>query len=122
MKRHLQWMRDTLPSSKTMPEQLRCINAKRIWTEERAFADSESDLGLQLADIAASTLCRALNGHLQQPGWEPISQILIRKKIAPFIQLGKAAEQRPSLETHAARVWRQLDAKSKAMVLEPSGR
>jgi len=117
MKRHLEWMRSALPFSKPPSGELRCIDAKRIWTEERTFADSKSNLGLQLADIAASTLCRALNDHLQLPGWEPVSQILIRKKTAPFIQLGKAAEQNCGLEPHAAMVWRTLDAKSKAMVL-----
>jgi hypothetical protein len=119
MQRHLKWMRETLPSSKPRPGPLRCIDAKRIWTEERAFEDSKNNLGLQLADIAATTLCRALNGNLQQPGWEPISQLLIRKKTAPFVQLGKAAAgQHPPLDPHAAKVWRTLDAKSQAMVLE----
>jgi len=117
MKRHLEWMRSALPFSKTAPDELHCIDAKRILTEERAFADSKSNLGLQLADIAASTLCRALNEHLQLPGWEPVSQLLIRKKTAPFIQLGKTAEQYRGLEPHAAMVWRTLDAKSKAMVI-----
>ena len=117
MKQHLQWMRSTLPFSKAGQGHLRCINAKRIWTEERSFADSKDNLGLQLADIAASTLCRALNDHLQLPGWEPLSQILIRKKTAPFIQLGKAAEKNCGLEQHAAKVWRTLDAKSQPMVL-----
>ncbi|MBI4443427.1 MAG: DUF3800 domain-containing protein [Acidobacteria bacterium] len=117
MQRHLEWMRSALPFSMTAPDELHCIDAKRIWTEERAFADSKSNLGLQLADIAASTLCRALNDHLQLPGWESVSQILIRKKTAPFIQLGKTAKQYPVLEPHAAMVWRTLDAKSKAMVI-----
>ena len=114
-------MRETLRFAKTVPDQLRCLDAKRIWTEELAFADSKNNLGLQLADIAASILYRALNGHLQARGWEPISNLLIRKKIAPIVKLGKAAEQQSSLEPHAARVWRKLDANSKAMVLEPSG-
>ena len=117
MKRHLEWMRSTLPFSKAAPDELRCIDAKRILTEERTFADSKSSLGLQLADIAASTLCRALNEHLRLPGWIPVSQLLIRKKTAPFIQLGKTAEQYRGLEPHAAMVWRTLDAKSKAMVI-----
>jgi len=120
MKLHLQWMRDALPSSKPLPQNLRCIDGKRIWTEERAFADSQNNLGLQLADIAATTLCRALNGNLQQPGWEPIAQILIRKFTAPFFQFGKAAGQHPGLEAHAANVWRTLSAQSQPMVLERS--
>jgi hypothetical protein len=115
MRRHLEWMRSTLPFSTAPPTELHCIDAKRILTEERAFADSQNNLGLQLADIAASTLCRAFNNHLQRTGWEPVSQILIRKKTAPFIQLGKAARQK-GLERHAATVWRTLDAKGKAMV------
>jgi hypothetical protein len=118
MKLHLRWMRNTLPFSRAVPDELHCIDAKRIWTEERAFEDSKDSLGLQLADIAATTLCRALNGNLQRPGWEPLARLLIRKKTAPFIQLGKAASQHPRLEPHAARVWRILDASSQAMVLE----
>lgn len=119
MKRHLQWMRETLPSSKPRPGPLRCLDAKRIWSEERAFEDSQNNLGLQLADIVATTLCRALNGNLQQPGWEPIARLLIRKRTAPFLQLGKAAAgQHPPLEPHAERVWRTLDRRSQAMVLE----
>jgi hypothetical protein len=119
-------MRDTLPSSKAQPGPLRCIDANRVWTEERAFEDSQNNLGLQLADITATTICRALNGNLQHKGWEPFSKLLIRKKVAPFLQLGKAAAgQHPPLEPHAASVWRTLDAQSQAMVLEleqPVGR
>jgi hypothetical protein len=119
MKRHLKWMRETLPSSKPRTGPLRCIDAKRLWTEERVFEDSANSLGLQLADIAASTLCRALNGNIQQQGWEPIAKLLIRKKVAPFLQLGKAAAgQHPPLEPRAEKVWRTLDAKSQAMVVE----
>lgn len=119
MKRHLKWMRETLPSSKPRTSPLRCIDAKRLWTEERTFEDSANSLGLQLADIAASTLCRALNGNLQQQGWEPIAKLLIRKKVAPFLQLGKAAAgQHPPLDPRAESVWRTLDAKSQPMVIE----
>ena len=64
---------------------------------------------IQLADIAASTLCRALNGHLQPSGWEPAAQLLIRKKEAPFMQIGKAAGKGRGVERHAATVWRKLD-------------
>jgi hypothetical protein len=117
MKRHLEWMRNTLPFSKMPPAELRCIDAKGILTEERAFADSRDNLGLQLADVTASTLCRAFNGHLQQPGWEPVSHVLIRKKTAPFIRLGEAARREQGLERHAAAVWRTLDAKAKSMIL-----
>src|SRR3954463_16677665 len=101
MRWHLQWMRETLPSSKPSPGPLRCLDAGRIWDEDRRFEDSKVNLGLQLADIAASTLCRALNGHLQPSGWQPAAQLLIRKKSAPFMQIGMAAAKGPGLERHA---------------------
>jgi hypothetical protein len=119
MKRHLKWMRETLPSSEPRTEPLRCIDAKRLWTAERAFEDSANNLGLQLADITATTLCRALNGNLQPPGWEPISRLLIRKKTAPFSQIGKASRaQHPPLDSQAEQVWRSLDRNSQAMVVD----
>ena len=122
MKHHLKWMRETLPSSEPRTRPLHCIDAKRIWTEERAFEDSKGNLGLQLADIAATTLCRALNGNLQATGWKPISRLLIHKKTAPFLQIGKAAGgQHPPLDPHAEKVWRTLDATSQSMVLESEG-
>ncbi len=117
MKRHLQWMRGALPFSKTPADNLLCIDAKRILSDERTFADSKSNLGLQLADIVASTICRAYNGHLQPAGWEPVSKLLVRKRIAPIMQIGKAAEDQRGVEAHAAAVWRTLDARSKAMVI-----
>lgn len=119
MSRHLKWMRETLPSASPRTEPLRCIDAKKLWMENRRFEDSKNSLGLQLADIAATTLCRALNGNLQQAGWKPMSRLLIRKKTAPFLQIGKAARgQHPALDPVAERVWRTLDANSQSMVLD----
>jgi hypothetical protein len=118
MKRHLKWMRETLPSAGPRTEPLRCIDAKRLWTEERAFGDSENSLGLQLADIAATTLCRALNGNLQPKGWEPIARLLIRKKTAPFFQIGRASRGHPPLDARAEQVWRTLHDNSQDMVID----
>jgi len=119
MKGHLKWMRETLPSSEPRTQPLHCIDAKRLWTEERTFEDSQNNLGVQLADITATTLCRALNGNLQPRGWEPISGVLIRKKTAPFFQIGKASRgQHPPLDAQAERVWRALNARSQAMVID----
>jgi hypothetical protein len=91
---------------KTSPTQAAPPGCKRIWTEERCFKDSQNNLGLQLADIASTTLCRAMNGNLMPPGWEPMARLLIRKKTARFLQIGTAAGgQHPPLEAHAATVW-----------------
>jgi hypothetical protein len=117
MRRHLEWMRETLKHKKPLPPAMECIDAKRLLTEERTFADSRDSLGLQLADIAASTICRAFNGNLRMPGWAPAAQILIRKKKAPLMLLGRAASYIGPLETNAAKVWRTLDAKGQSMMV-----
>jgi hypothetical protein len=117
-RKHLEWMRSALPFRKRVPSDLRCIAASKILNEHRKFSDSRSNLGLQLADVVASTICRAYNGNLQLPGWRDASKLLVRKKIAPISQIGKAAHYRRGLESRAAGVWRQLDANSQAMVLE----
>jgi hypothetical protein len=117
MRKHFKWMRSALPFSKPAPTELRCIAARKILNEERTFADSVSNLGLQLADMVASIICRAYNGHIQLPGWVAVSNLLVRKRAAPIVQIGKAAEDYAGLESHAAKVWRQLDANSRAMVL-----
>jgi hypothetical protein len=118
MRKHLERMRSTLPFRKRIPGELRCIAAGKILNNDRKFAHSRSNLGLQLADIAASIICRAYNGNLQSPGWRDASKLLARKKTAPILQIGKAAHYRRGLESRAAAVWRQLDANSQAMVLE----
>jgi Protein of unknown function (DUF3800) len=122
VKRHLEWMRKTLPHASLPPDHVEGINARLLLSEERSFADSRSSLGLQLADIVASTLCRALNGHLQRSGWEGAAKLLIRKKVAPFIHLGLAAQDDQPLEPHAAKVWKTLDARSRGMIVEPGNR
>ena len=100
MKLHLRWMRETLPFSKAVPDELHCIDAKRIWTEERVFEDSKNSLGLQLADIAATTLCRGLNGNLQRPGWEPLARLLTARKRFPLCN-----SVRPPANT---RIWSRM--------------
>jgi hypothetical protein len=48
-----------------------------------------------------------------------MARLLIRKRTAPFLQLGKAAAgQHPALDSLAEKVWRTLDAKGQDMVLE----
>jgi len=119
MKRHLKWMRGILPTTADRIKPLTGIDAKRLLTEDRKFGDSKQNLGLQLADIAATTLCRALNGNLQLSGWKHISRILIRKKTAPFALIGKAAlSERARLDEHAEQVWRTLRTNSQSMVLD----
>jgi Protein of unknown function (DUF3800) len=55
-------------------------DAKRLLTEHRMFEDSRSSLGLQLADMLASILRRALNDRLQFEGWDNFGGLLIRHR------------------------------------------
>jgi hypothetical protein len=52
---------------------------KKVLREDFAFVASETDLGLQMADILASILTRALNGTLQRPGWQSLGSLFVRR-------------------------------------------
>lgn len=49
---------------------------KLIMTEDLAFRDSQSYQGLQIADIMATTIRRALNRRLQKTGWASIGHLM----------------------------------------------
>jgi hypothetical protein len=117
MVRHLAWMRETHKIDKP-PANFRCLDWKRLLTEERSFADSKDHLGLQLADIAATTLRRALNRQLQQDGWELFGRLLVRKRVAPFVQIGSAASARQTLDSDATAVWHALTRHAKNMIVD----
>lgn len=115
-------MREHLPRPRRLPSKRPYLEANRILTEEPYFEDSQHNLGLQLADIAATTLFLALNGNLRQEGWAPMAgqliRKLIRKRTAPFLQLGQATTGHPPLEPHAAKIWRTLRDKELPMMFE----
>ncbi len=117
MARHLQWMHDSY-DLKDSGEQ-KGIDLRRLFTEKQTFVDSRENLGVQLADITATTLRRALNRQLQRPGWEAFGRLLVLKKEKrPIIQLGDPATQGAlPVEGHLLRVWQTLRANSRAMLL-----
>ena len=96
---------------------LKATDPKKILGEDRDFANSEENLGIQLVDIAATTLRRALNGRLGQFGWERLGELmLIRPDNDSFIQLGTPEiPVSHKLTGHAAFVWRQLTARRRPM-------
>lgn len=114
---HLLWIQDTY-YLKVVGEP-RAIDPRRLFTEQQSFADSRDYLGLQLADITATTLRRALNGQLQQWGWEGFGRLLILKQDKrPIIRLGDPTkEQGTPMEGHLLHVWQALRAQSQAMLL-----
>ena len=68
------------------------INAKLLLTEQRTFQDSRDSLGLQLSDMLAAILRRALNNRLQFPGWKDFGSLLVRhRQAAPHVPLDDVA-------------------------------
>jgi hypothetical protein len=53
---------------------------RKVLREDFEFASSESDLGLQMADIVASILTRALNGTLHPAGWRSFGSLFVRRR------------------------------------------
>lgn len=119
MTQHVQWLHNARNITPP-PAGTRLIDAKKLLTAQQHFADSRDDLGLQLADITASTLARACNNHLQQHGWENLGRLLIKKNNRiPIIALGTRREHpNDRLEGHHAHVWRTLHKKAKTMLTE----
>jgi hypothetical protein len=115
MARHVDWAHETYGGRKSSRTG-RTIDAKRLLTEQRKFADSRDSLGLQLADILASILRRALNNRLGPSGWAGLGKLVVHDpKPGWFVQLGEGIASY-SMPDNAVKVWRALKAQSKSMV------
>lgn len=101
--RHLRWLEEVhgVPMFKSP-----VVNAKRLHGEQLYFRDSRDSLGIQLADILASILRRALNGNLQFEGWKGLGGLLLRKNDTRLIQMGSAEPNVHILnDPHIRSVW-----------------
>src|SRR5260370_7932731 len=77
MLRHSQWL-SSVYKKPTRAKDSVGINAKLLLTEQRTFQDSRNALGLQLSDMLAAILRRALNDRLQYPGCKYFGGFLFR--------------------------------------------
>jgi hypothetical protein len=118
MARHLDWIRQVhgthpLDGGKT------AVDATLLLSGRREFVDSRDSLGVQLADMLATILRRALNDHLQFPGWKDFGKLLVRKGQPGsfFLQLGLADGTSRILEGYAKKVCLALDARAKSMLI-----
>jgi hypothetical protein len=84
-KRHIDW----LSQRTNQGHKFSGVDARPLMEEDRRFADSRNELGLQLADVVASAFYRALNGTLVRQGWECLGQLLIARRPAAlhFVEL-----------------------------------
>lgn len=117
MLRHIQWLSSVYGKPSRATDSVG-INAKLLLTEQRTFQDSRDSLGLQLSDMLAAILRRALNDRLQFPGWKNFGGLLVRhwRSGHGFIQLGAGADI-PILG-QARKVCEALHVKAKDMVVE----
>ena len=115
--RHVQWMREVygIPEGERPPG----LNATLLLSEQREFADSASSLGLQLADMLATILRRALNNRLQSPGWDRFGRLLIADRSStPILQLGPQSGRTQSLSgQQIEKVWRALQNGNKQLLV-----
>ena len=86
MMRHTEWTREAygIRDDERPPG----LDAGLLLRKQRQFADSANSLGLQLADMLATVLRRALNNRLQFPGWKDFGRLLISDRSTPILQLG----------------------------------
>lgn len=70
---------DTPPEGTPVVTDRHYTDLKKVLREDFSFAPSERDLGLQLADMVASILTRALNGTLQKAGWVSLGRLFVRR-------------------------------------------
>ena len=118
MSRYVQWTREAYGIRDV--DRPPGLNAGLLLSEQRQFADSASSLGLQLADMLATILRRALNNRLQSPGWENYGRLLLADKSStPILQLGPAPQSgRTQIFSgqQIEKVWRALTTGNKEML------
>jgi hypothetical protein len=116
MNRHMKWTREVYGVRND--ERPPGANAGLLLSEQRKFEDSTGSLGLQLADMLATTLRRALNNRLQPAGWKDFGRLLIADTSTPILQLGPPDGRRGSLSgQQIEKVWETLNSGNKSLLL-----
>ena len=113
MARHIEWLDATYGKRERRGT---VINAKRLLTEQVQFVDSKDSLGIQLADMLATLLRRALNNHFQKSGWGNFGKLVVYDpKPGWFSHLGSGITPAKWPQT-VIDVWDTLRASAKSMV------
>jgi Protein of unknown function (DUF3800) len=116
MKRHIEWTREAYGIRDA--DQPPGLNAGLLLSEQREFADSASSLGLQLTDMLATALRRALNNRLQFPGWKHFGRLLIADSSTPILQFGPPDGRAGRLRgQQIEKVWKALKSGNRSMLL-----
>lgn len=116
--KHIDWIRSQYDVKEPLHK---AIDSKKLLSEQRQFGDSRNSLGLQLADMLATILRRALNGNLGNEGWKDFGRLLILKTRSSFIQLGSSVDRQARyVGGRAESVSKELSRQAKSMLLEDS--
>lgn len=117
MAKHLEWAAATYGKPDVNSEK-RVVDAKRLLTEQLRFLDSLDSLGLQLADMLATILRRALNNHLQKSGWMNFGKLIVHHPSPGWFSLLGPEIPQPPWPQSVIEVWNALKSSSKSMVLD----
>jgi Protein of unknown function (DUF3800) len=117
MLQHIQWLRSVHGNVKWSKESVG-TDISLLLTEQLRFQDSRDSLGLQLADMLATILRRALNDRLQVPGWKDFGGLLTRHSNPGygFIRIGTGPDI--PLRGHAEKVSLVLQSRAKNVLTE----
>lgn len=116
--RHLEWM-DQVYGPRLAGRTI-VRKASLLLAGNRTFPDSRDSLGIQLADMLATVLRRALNNRLGYAGWKNYGKLLVVKarEESHFLQLGLPKNAPDFVQGHAKKVALALQALAKPMVLD----
>src|SRR5208282_1145044 len=113
MMRHVKWVREAYGMHDV--NRPLGLNSTRLLSEQRQFVDSAASTGLQLSDILAGILRRALNDRLQRPGWKNFGRLLIADRRTPFLQFDVSRDGSGRMYGQIEKVWPALKAGNKEM-------
>ncbi len=117
MNRHVAWTREAYGIQGI--DQAPGLNSGLLLSEQRQFADSAGSLGLQLADMLAAIVRRALNNRLQPAGWSRLGRLFVADKRTPLLVLGTPDGLEPKFGEQIVQVWKALNTGNKKMLLKP---
>jgi hypothetical protein len=92
-----EYLRHVIPGD---PSPFSYIDIKLILWEKIEFVNSARTIGIQLADIVATTVRRSFRGNLKKEGWLGLSKILINENphAIHVLAIAKRGDQRETIE------------------------
>ena len=108
------------------PDDVGVLRLKELLGRSFKFASSETQLGLQLVDVIANAVRRALDGNLQPEGWKGIGALMVQRPLQsiPFLLLEDkpGVQGRPRKIIHPfSTIVAELSKDNKPILLDAAG-